>query len=377
MRKHLLVTNDFPPKVGGIQNYLWELWRRLPPATTTVLTTPHKAAKQFDAEQPIKIYRDRNPVLLPHPRLADRIKELARTTGAELVLYDPALPLGAIAKRVGLPYGVVLHGAEITVPARLPVLRRKLAAILNGAELIVSAGGYAADEATRCAGRDLPIVQVPPGVDTKRFVPLTADAIAAARKRHGLQATAPLIVGTSRLVPRKGFDDLIKAVALLRRRTETANVQLAIAGAGRDARRLAGLARKQQTPVKFLGRVAEAELPAVMGMGDVFAMPCRNRWGGLEQEGFGIVFLEAAAAGVCAVAGRSGGSHEAVEHGVTGLVLGRGAGADQIASALADLLADEARRQVMAAAARQRAESQFDYDFLAGILAAKLDAASG
>ncbi len=374
MRPHLLVTNDFPPKVGGIQSYLWELWRRLPPEGVTVLTTPHGASAEFDATQPIKVLRDRDRVLLPHSRLVDRIRKLAASSGAELVIYDPALPLGAIAEKVGLPYGLVLHGAEVTVPARLPVLRHKLAKVLLGAEVVIAAGGYAANEAERCARQKLPTVQVPPGVDTTRFVPLTPEQIAAARKRHGLLVKAPLIVGTSRLVPRKGFDHLIEAVAQLRHQSSVtvegplADLQLAIAGAGRDARRLRALARKHQLPVRFLGRVDDSELPAVMGMGDLFAMPCRNRWGGLEQEGFGIVFLEAASAGVCAVAGYSGGSHEAVKHGVTGFVADQPGRAAQVAAAIKNLLGDETRLRTMAAAARQRAVEEFDYD----ILAAKL-----
>ena len=395
MRPHLLVTNDFPPKVGGIQSYLWELWRRLPPASTSVLTTPHAQAAEFDAKQPMRVVRDRNRVLLPHRRLADRIRTLAQKLGAELVIYDPALPLGAIAARVGLPYGLVLHGAEVTVPARLPILRKQLAKVLNGAELIVCAGRYVADEAQRCAGRQiptvllptvllptvlLPTVLLPPGVDTKRFVPLTPDQVAAARKRHGIEVNAPLVVGTSRLVPRKGFDDLIEAVAVLRRAaSETAtpglaDLQLAIAGTGRDAKRLAAISAKQNVPVRFLGRVRDAELPAVMGMGDVFAMPCRNRWGGLEQEGFGIVFLEAAAAGVCSVAGLSGGSNEAVLHDQTGLVVGRSRNATQLAAALKKLLTDEPLRKAMSAAARRRSEEEFDYDILADTLATKLAA---
>ncbi len=378
MRPHLLVTNDFPPKVGGIQSYLWELWRRLPSEGVTVLTTPHAAAAEFDATQPIKVLRDRDRVLLPHSRLADRIRKLAESSGAELVIYDPALPLGAIAERVGLPYGLVLHGAEVTVPARLPVLRRKLAKVLLGAELIIAAGGYAANEAERCTSQKLPITQIPPGVDTTRFAPLTPDQIATVRKRHGLRTNAPLIVGTSRLVPRKGFDHLIEAIAQLRHQQSKtvegslADLQLALAGAGRDARRLRVIARKHQLPVKFLGRVDDSELPAVMGMGDLFAMPCRNRWGGLEQEGFGIVFLEAAAAGVCAVAGHSGGSHEAVKHGMTGLVVDRPGGAAQIARSIKDLLGDETRLQAMAAAAHQRAVDEFDYDILAARLRAAL-----
>src|SRR5688572_26723687 len=109
----LLVTNDFPPKVGGIQSYLWELWRRLPPGEVTVLTTPYPGAEELDRAQPFRVVRDRANVLLPTPALADRIDTLARDVGAGLIFLDPALPLGAVGPRLrAAPYVAILHGAE-------------------------------------------------------------------------------------------------------------------------------------------------------------------------------------------------------------------------------------------------------------------------
>ena len=362
MRPHLLVTNDFPPKIGGIQSYLWELWRRLPADATTVLTTPHPGAAPFDAAAPMRIVRTRDPVLLPHPGLARQIRALAAEMGAEIVLLDPALPVGALGPRLGMPYGVVLHGAEITVPARLPALSAVLARVLRSASLVISAGGYAAAEAVRCAAHDLPVVEVPPGVDTQRFTPLDADRRQQARRGFGL-GSGPLIVGLSRLVPRKGFDTVIKAAAQLAPRHP--GLQLAIAGAGRDRSRLERLARSVSAPASFLGRISSDTVPQFMAMADVFATPCRSRWAGLEQEGFGIVFVEAAACGVPAIAGRSGGSHEAVSHGHTGLVVDRPADSDDVGAAIDDLLSSPDRRAAMGAAARQEAEQQFSYERLA------------
>ena len=365
MGRHLLVTNDFPPKVGGIQNYLWELWRRLPADEVVVLTTPHRGAQQWDAEQPFEVRRDRDKVLLPHPGLARRIRSLAHEVGAELVVLDPALPLGHVGPSLGLPYALVLHGAEITVPGRLPLSRQFLGRVLRGAELIISAGQYAADEAQRAAGRDLPTVIVPPGVDTDRFRPMAPEAIRAARARYGLDGQ-PLIVGVSRLVPRKGFDQVIGAADQLVGRLP--GLQVAIAGGGRDEGRLATLAERSAARVQLLGRVGDDDLADVFGMGDVFAMPCRNRWGGLEQEGFGIVFVEAAAAGVPQIAGRSGGSHEAVDDGVTGVVVDRPDDAGAVAAGLARVLQDPQLRLSMSIAGRQRAQNEFSYDTLAARL---------
>ena len=369
---HLLVTNDFPPKVGGIQSYLWELWRRLPAAEFAVLTTPYAGASDFDASQPFRIERSRERVLLPHPGLVRRIDALAREIDASLVLLDPALPLGLLGPRLERPYGVVLHGAEVTVPARLPASGAILARVLRGARLVVAAGGYPAAEARRVARRDLPTVIVPPGVDTRRFHPLDDAERVAARRALGLDPHAPLVVGVSRLVPRKGFDTVLRAVALVTRTHP--GVSVAIAGAGRDAHRLRVLAARFGAPARFLGRIDDEQLPLLYGCADVFAMACRNRWAGLEQEGFGIVFLEAAAAGVPQVAGRSGGAAEAVVDGDTGFVIDPADSVADVAAAIARILGDPDLRSRLAAASRARAVAEFSHDVLAGRLRAALAA---
>ena len=374
MRRHLLVTNDFPPKVGGIQSYLWELWRRLPAADIAVHTTPHAEALAFDSEQAFVVTRSREPVLLPTPTVVRRVRNLAERQGAELVVWDPALPVGHAARRVGRPYAVVLHGSEVTVPGRLPMARSILARVLRGASLVICAGNYPAAEAERAAGCTLPTVVVPPGVDTDRFRPLDEAERASVRRELGLPVDAPLVVSVSRLVPRKGMDTLIRSAARLGR-TEP-DLVVAIAGSGRDRRRLEGLVASTGAPVRFLGRVPEELLPGLYGAGDVFAMLCRSRWGGLEQEGFGIVFLEAAAAGVPQVAGESGGAAEAVAHERTGLVMGRPNAVEQVARTLSDLLGDRERRTEMGREARRRAEVEFSYDVLARRLRAGIDEAT-
>jgi phosphatidylinositol alpha-1,6-mannosyltransferase len=373
---HLLVTNDYPPKIGGIQSYLWELWRRLPPGRSSVLTIDHPGAPEFDAAAPHEIERLPVRMLLPTRRLVARIQRTASERGASLVVLDPALPVGLVGPRLGLPYAVVLHGAEVTVAARLPVTSRLLRRVLVGADLVIAAGGYPADEARRLAGANLPsVVIVPPGVDIDRFHPLVPEEIRAVRARFGLPEEGRLVVAVSRLVPRKGFDVLIEATSELAR--ERQDLVVAVAGTGRDARRLESLAKELEAPVVFLGRVSEADLPGLVGAADVAAVLCRTRWGGLEQEGFGIVFLEAAAAGVPQVAGRSGGSHEAVIDGVTGLVVDRPGDVVVAARALATLLDDEALRRRLGAAARLRAVAEFDYDELATRLDTALQAAEG
>jgi phosphatidylinositol alpha-1,6-mannosyltransferase len=361
--RHLLVTNDFPPKVGGIQSLLWEWWRRLPSDQFAVLTSPYKGAREWDAQQPFRVERVRESVLLPHPLMVKRINDLARDFGADFVVLDPAVPLGIIGPNLDLPYAVVLHGAEVTVPGRLPGSQQVLGRVLRRATHCIAAGSYPAREAERAAGRALPTTVVAPGVDTDRFRVLDDDARRGARERFGIPIDAELIVGVSRLVPRKGFDTAIAAVARMARARP--NLELVIAGAGRDEGRLARLARDRGAPVRFLGRVSFEDLPLLYGCADVFTMLCRNRWLGLEQEGFGIVFLEAAACGVPQVAGASGGAAEAVDDGVTGIVVDDPDNVDEVVKAFEHLLDDDAVRRSMGAAARVRAEAEFSYEVLA------------
>lgn len=408
MVRHLLVTNDFLPKTGGIQAYLWELWRRLDPDSFVVLTgmsAPRGECESFDAQQAdrgIKIVRVENKTLFfPTPRTLALVDDLAGEIDASLVVFDPAFPLGLLGRRLHVPYALLLHGAEVAVPARLPLSRSALSVAIRRSSLVISAGRYPQEEAMRIVGArgdgqeigspsESPnrprFVEIPPGVDCKRFLPLKREEKVAARKAFGLREEGPLVVSVSRLVPRKGMDVLIEAVDRLG--ASLPELQLAIAGEGRDEARLQRLARNvgerrsaaAQTgaisSVRMLGAVSDEELPRLVGAADVFVMACRNRWFGLEQEGFGIVFLEAAAAGVPQVAGESGGASEAVEDGVTGFVVSHPEDPAELALAMRRLLVDERRRAEMGEASRCRALASFNYDRLASRLGAELEEVS-
>jgi phosphatidylinositol alpha-1,6-mannosyltransferase len=376
VKRHLLVTNDFPPKVGGIQNYLWDLWSRLDPSSFVVLTaSSDDRAAAFDAaqaERGIRIQRVPGKLLFfPTPDARAAVRAAVREHRSELVLLDPALPLGLLGPHLDVPYGVVLHGAEVTVPGRLPGSRATLARVLRGARLVVSAGSYPAAEARRVVP-DLTasLVEVPPGVDTGSIIPLQAAERRAARAVLGLPVQGPLLSSVSRLVPRKGMDVLIEAANRLA--PSFPDLTVAIAGDGRELDHLRRLAEWSPIAVHVLGRVSRADRAALLGAADIFVMACRNRWMGLEQEGFGIVFLEAAAAGVPQVAGDSGGASEAVEHGVTGLVVEDPGDPGAVAEALRSLLADPTRRRRMGRASRSRVLESFDNDILASRLAEAL-----
>jgi phosphatidylinositol alpha-1,6-mannosyltransferase len=171
-------------------------------------------------------------------------------------------------------------------------------------------------------------------------------------------------------VPRKGMDVLIEAANRLAPSFPDLNV--VIAGDGRELNHLRRQAEASTVGVQLLGRVSDADRADLLGAADVFVMACRNRWGGLEQEGFGIVFLEAAVAGVPQIAGNSGGAAEAVVDGATGLVVDQPGDPGRVAEALRTLLVDPRLRARMGKAARVRAQGSFDYDVLASRLASTL-----
>jgi phosphatidylinositol alpha-1,6-mannosyltransferase len=304
------------------------------------------------------------------------VRRCVQEISIDLVLLDPALPLGLLGPRIGVPYGVVLHGAEVTVPGRIPGARSVLAHVLRGSSVIVSAGGYPATEGRRAAGTlGAPVIEIPPGVDAAAITPLKAAERRAARSRLGLPTSGPLVVSLSRLVPRKGMDVLIEAANRLA--PSFPDLVVAIGGGGRELSRLRRQAHASSASVTLLGRVSDEDRAALLGAADVFVMACRNRWLGLEQEGFGIVFLEAAAAGVPQVAGASGGAAEAVVDGVTGLVVDAPEDPGSVAEALRALLSDAKLRKRMGAAGRARAQGSFDYDVLASRLASTLEEVAG
>ena len=366
MARHLLVTNDYPPKTGGIQVYLHELWRRLEPGRAVVVTaSSHSEAASFDATSEVVIERvAASTLFLPLPRALRAIEDAIERHQPDLVLLDPAWPLGLLGPRLSRPYGVILHGAEVTIPARLPLVASSLRYVLRHADIAICAGSYPEAEARRNAAEWMPpTLHIAPGVYTDRFVPLEPVQRAQVRERLGLPVSSLLVSSYSRLVPRKGMDTLIRASALLA--PSFPDLHVAIGGAGRDRERLERMASKLAAPVTFLGRVPDEDLAPWLASSDLMVMACRSRWFGLEQEGFGMVFIEAAAAGVAQVAGRSGGSHEAVRDGVTGLVVDHAGSDGALARAMEALLGDRERREEFARTARAVACADSDWRVLA------------
>ncbi len=366
MARHLLVTNDYPPKTGGIQVYLHELWRRLEVGRAVVLTaSSHPDAATFDADSEVVVERVATRTLfLPTLRARRAIQAAIARYEPDLVLFDPAWPLGLLGPTLSVPYGVIVHGAEAAIPSRIPIVASSLRFVLKHAVVAICAGSYP-EEVVRdnAAEYSPPIIQVPPGVDTMRFTPVSTLRRHEVRAALGLADDDFVVSSYSRLVPRKGMDTLIRAAARLK--AELPNLKVVIGGTGRDEDRLQQLAQRLGAPVTFLGRVRDEELSDWIASSDLMVMDCRSRWLGFEQEGFGIVFVEAAATGVAQIAGRSGGSHEAVENGVTGLVLADPRSDELLAKAIGALALDDERRLAFGRASRIAAVGRFEWYRLA------------
>ncbi|GHA84761.1 glycosyl transferase family 1 [Streptomyces chryseus] len=377
MDKTLIVTNDFPPRPGGIQAFLHNMALRLDPERVVVYASTWKrgsegaeATAAFDAEQPFTVVRDPTTMLLPTPRVTRRATALLREHGCASVWFGAAAPLGLMAPALRAAGArrivATTHGHEAGW-AQLPASRQLLRRIGEGTDTITYLGEYtrsriAAALTPRAAAR---MVQLPPGVDEKTFHPGSGgDAV---RERLGL-ADRPVVVCVSRLVPRKGQDTLILAMPRVLR--EVPDAVLLVVGGGPYAGELRKLAAETGVAdsVRFTGPVPWAELPAHFGAGDVFAMPCRTRRGGLDVEGLGIVYLEASATGLPVVAGDSGGAPDAVLDGESGWVV-RGAPAAVAADASADrivtLLQDPELRRRMGERGRQWVEEKWRWDLLA------------
>ncbi|WP_329010571.1 glycosyltransferase family 4 protein [Streptomyces sp. NBC_01601] len=373
MHKTLIVTNDFPPRPGGIQAFLHNMALRLDPDRLVVYASTWKRGREgaeataaFDAEQPFTVVRDRTTVLLPTPGATRRAAGLLREHGCTSVWFGAAAPLGLMApalRQAGAERLVATtHGHEAGW-AQLPAARQLLRRIGGSTDTLTYLGEYtrsriASALTPEAAGR---MVQLPPGVDEKTFHPGSGgDEV---RARLGL-TERPVVVCVSRLVPRKGQDTLIRAMPHIM--AAEPDAVLLVVGGGpyeRDLRRLAAETGVADS-VRFTGAVPWAELPAHYGAGDVFAMPCRTRRGGLDVEGLGIVYLEASATGLPVVAGDSGGAPDAVLDGETGWVV-RGGEPAEAAERITALLADEGLRRRMGERGRRWVEEKWRWDLLA------------
>jgi phosphatidyl-myo-inositol dimannoside synthase len=369
----LLVTNDFPPRTGGIQRYLLELATRLPDGELLVYAPAWPGCAAFDARLPFPVHRHPTSLMVPEPTVVRRAVDLARTHAADTVWFGAAAPLALIAPRLRRTSDVTRvlassHGHEVGW-SMLPGARQALRRIGRDADVVTTVSSYTRRRVAAAFGPSAALELLRSGIDTHRFRP-DAAARAAIRRRHGL-GEAPVITCVARLVARKGQDVLVRALPRVRARVP--GTRLVLVGDGPEARRLHALAAAQDVAdaVVFAGPVADIDLPAYHAAGDVFALPCRTRRGGLDIEGLGIALLEAAAAGRPVVAGRSGGAPETVREGRTGHVVD-GRDLRTLVDVLVDLLADPDRAATMGAAGQAWMASDWSWADRAARLATLL-----
>ncbi len=357
----LVVTNDFPPRPGGIQSFVHGLVSRLPAADVVVLTSRWRGWQEYDAGQPYEIVRADTSVLLPTAAVRRRAVELLRARECSAVWFGAAAPLGLLApalRRAGARRIVATtHGHEVGW-SLLPGARRVLRRIAASVDVVTYLGAFTYGHLRGAFGPFADrLARLTPGVDANMFRPGCG---ARVRATLGL-ADRPVVVCVSRLMPRKGQDVLLRALPLIRSAVPDAALLFVGGGPSRGDLERCVDRNGLREHVVLTGSVPAAELPSYYGAGDVFAMPCRSRLGGLDVEGLGMVYLEAAACGLPVVAGRSGGAPDAVRDGETGAVVD-GASADAVATAIAELLGDPVRATAMGMRGREWVEREWSWD---------------
>lgn len=363
MARLLVVTNDFPPGHGGIETYVHELVRRFDPDDVVVATSRRDGWEAWDAEQPYRVVRISRYPMLPTRRVARAVVGLANEHRCQAAWFGAAAPLGLLAARLRTETDVrrvvsTTHGHEVWW-AMLPGFRQTLRRIGRRADHVTYITDYTRERLERALPADR-MARLSPGVTPEAFAQVSDDAVANLRARWGL-GDDPVVVSVSRLVARKGHDTLVAAWPQVLRHHPRA--RLVIGGRGPYSERLQRLVTQHDVAdsVTLAGFVPDDDLAALYRTAQVFAMPARSRLAGLEVEGLGIVYLEAAAAGLPVITGTSGGAPEAVRDGETGYVVD-GTDPTAVAWQIVDLLDDPARAAAMGEAGRTWIADQWTWD---------------
>lgn len=371
--KVFVVTNDFPPRIGGINYYVDQLFRHFTGvrsgARVTIFSSRYRGWEAFDRTYPHDVIRLDTEMMLPWPWVRRRLHAELRACRPDVVLFGATWPLAhmgpAIRRKLRIPYGGFTHGLELT-GALIPGMLRHIG---REASLLTAVSDWARRKLEPAFGWTGRMGLLPSGIDTESFRPDVSDALV--RERHGL-GDAPVICCVSRLVARKGQDMLIRALPLVHR--DVPKARLLIVGHGPYERALRQLAAA--TPggdrVVFAGAASYEDLPGYFRAGDVFAMPCRSRIGGLDVEALGAVFLQAAAVGRPVIAGDSGGAPEAVKAGETGLVVDPES-PERIAASIVELLRDRGKAAAFGDAGARWVHTEWTWAAMAARLGSMLE----
>jgi phosphatidylinositol alpha-1,6-mannosyltransferase len=354
-KKVLLVTNDLGPRAGGIETFVLGLIEGLPKDSLIIYTSSQKGDKAFDAQLLEKfgavVIRDRAKMLLPTPRITRKAVKILKQQQIKNVWFGAAAPLALMAEKLrsaGASNIVALtHGHEVWW-AKIPILKSLLKKIIKDVDHLGYLGDFTKGEIAKISNQPQKFLQIAPGIDTEHFAPKSArgDLI----EKYRLDGRR-VIVSVGRLVHRKGQDELVKAMPKILEQFPDAI--LLFVGEGPIKQMLFNSAKQLGVlpKVVFAGRVSHHDLPDYICLGEIFAMPVRSRFSGLEVEGLGIVYLEASACGLPVIVGNSGGAVDAVLDKKTGLLVD-GTKSDQIADAICELLANPERAKQMGAAGR-------------------------
>ncbi len=367
MEKILFVTNDFGPRAGGIETFIIGLIERLPKNTVTVYTSAQNDTRAYDRswldEYGVSVIRDRARVLLPTPRVARAIRQVSKNSGIAIGVFGAAAPLGVLAPSLrasGVKNIVALtHGHEVWWAKVFP-FSLALSKIVRSVDVLTHLGNFTKNEISQSLNSESAhsMQKLAPGIDTSHFAPIPSSSLL--RNELGL-SSAKVIVSVGRLVHRKGQDRLIQALPTIRQKIP--NAHLLLVGEGPYRKKLEALAHKSgvSDAVTFIGRVQYSDLPRYICVGDIFAMPCRSRFAGLEVEGLGIVYLEASACGLPVIAGNSGGAPDAVLDGISGVVVD-GENLAAISKAVVDLLSNPEKAHQMGIAGRKWIIEEWSWD---------------
>lgn len=363
----LVITNDFPPNPGGIENYIYSLVRRWPPHEVIVVTRRMAGSERFDAMQDFEIVREPVDTLFPKPGLVRRLNRMVHEREIDLVHFPSVLPLGLMGEGLGRPYALTIHGGEFVLASRIPGARTALKAVCRGAGMIMPESSFAESLVTALLGPQVPMARVTCGVDVDRYARGAADPVT-------LGTDGPVVVSVGRQIPRKGGRTLISAFPEVLKSHPDAH--LMIVGGGPDLARLEDMVAegRLEASVTLAGPQPWDRIPGYLAAADIFALPTRTRFLGTETEGLPLVYVEAAAAGLPLIGADVGGVCDAVRPGETGLLVD-GSDPGQTASAIVGLMDDPGEARRLGSGARKMVEQEFSWDAIYGLYRKAMESA--